>query len=213
MSEVIRKKIYSRSFNAIVSGEKTFELRLADWDCQPGDILELVEISEDTHEATSRVLRRKIGSISRTKDMKYWPAEDVKTYGYQILSLLPEDAAVPSRQFSELTTLATKVRDHYNELNEADGKAKWDAQDRMAGFVGDVGALSKLIMVKHGLRRGPENIDEELAHELSDNLWSILVIADELGIDLEKSFVDAMEQLHTRIEAEKTDESRWERAA
>ena len=116
-----------------------------------------------------------------------------------------------SKSFSDIIVLATQVRDHYNELQAADGKKQWNAQDRMAGFVGDVGALSKLIMVKHGLRRGPENIDEELAHELSDNLWSILVIADELGIDLEKAFVEAMEQLHARIEAEKADGKRWER--
>lgn len=118
-----------------------------------------------------------------------------------------------SRQFSEIVSQATKVRDHYNELQDADGKKHWDAQDRMAGFVGDVGALSKLMMVKFGQRRGPENIDEELSHELADNLWSIIVIADELGIDLEDAFVRNMEQLHERIEREKSDEKRWKRAA
>ncbi len=118
-----------------------------------------------------------------------------------------------SKQFSEFVELATKVRDHYNELQVIDGKKKWNAQDRMAGFVGDVGALSKLIMVKHGLRRGPKDIDKELAHELADNLWSVIVIADELGIDLEEAFVDAMRELHERIETEKVDKDRWERAA
>ncbi len=118
-----------------------------------------------------------------------------------------------SRQFSELSEMATKVRDHYNELQIADGHKTWNAQDRMAGFVGDVGDLSKLIMVKHNLRRGPKKIDEELAHELSDCLWSVIVIADELGIDLEKSYVGAMQELHARIEAEKADKNRWKRVA
>lgn len=116
-----------------------------------------------------------------------------------------------SKQFSELIELATKVRDHYSELQIADGQKKWSASERMAGFVGDVGALSKLVMVKQGLRRGPKNIDEELAHELSDNLWSILVIADELGVDLETAYVDTMGKLHERIEAEKANKDRWER--
>ncbi len=118
-----------------------------------------------------------------------------------------------SKQFSELVALATQVSDHYDELSRADGRKVWGAQERMAGFVKDVGDLSKLIMVKNNLRRGPEDIDAELAHELADNLWSIIVIADKLGIDLERAFVDAMDALHKRIEAEKADETRWERTA
>lgn len=108
-----------------------------------------------------------------------------------------------SQTLQELLRKAIMVRDHYNELQAKDGKEIWNAQDRMAGFVGDVGALSKLVMVKQGLRRGPANIDEELAHELSDCLWSIMVLADELNIDLEAAFSENMNQLHTRIEREK----------
>jgi NTP pyrophosphatase (non-canonical NTP hydrolase) len=108
-----------------------------------------------------------------------------------------------SQQFSDLTQKAIAVRNHYNELQEVDGNRIWGVQDRMAGFVGDVGDLSKLIMVKNKLRRGPEDIDDALAHELSDCLWSIMVIADELNIDLEQAFTNAMDALHERIEKEK----------
>lgn len=108
-----------------------------------------------------------------------------------------------TQQFSDLSKQALAVRDHYSELQKKDGHKQWDASDRMAGFVADVGDLSKLIMVKKGLRRGPENIDEVLEHELSDCLWSIMVIADELGIDLEKAFTVWIEQMHARIEREK----------
>jgi NTP pyrophosphatase (non-canonical NTP hydrolase) len=114
-----------------------------------------------------------------------------------------------SQPFSDLLVKALAVRDHYNELQKTDGKKTWNAQDRMAGFVGDVGTLSKLVMVKHGLRRGPENIDEELAHELSDCLWSIVVLADELGVDLEQSFIKSMSELHERIEEEKANKSQY----
>ncbi len=110
-----------------------------------------------------------------------------------------------SQQFSDLSAKATAIRDHYNELQVADGNKLWNAQDRMAGFVGDVGDLSKLIMVKHGLRRGPENIDDALEHELSDCLWSIMVIADELNIDLEQAFTKWVDQMHARIEREKAE--------
>ncbi len=112
-----------------------------------------------------------------------------------------------SRDFASLIAMATQVRDHYNELQVKDGQPRWTVTDRMSGFVGDVGALSKLIMAKRGLRRGPENLDAEIAHEVADNLWSILVIADELGIDLEAEYLKVMDELHNRIERQKADSS------
>ena len=110
-----------------------------------------------------------------------------------------------STPFSDLSAKAVAIRDHYNELQKADGHKIWTAQDRMAGFVGDVGELSEYIMVKYKLRRGPKNIDEVLAHELSDCLWSVMVIADELGIDLEQAFTKWIDEMHARIEREKSE--------
>lgn len=46
---------------------------------------------------------------------------------------------------------------------------QWNEQQLMTGFVGDVGDLSKIIMAKHDLR-DMENVDQKLAHELSDCL-------------------------------------------
>ena len=110
-----------------------------------------------------------------------------------------------SRDFASLIKLALEVSNHYDELNLKDGQHKWGASERMSGFVGDVGTLSKLIMAKQGLRRGPENLDAELAHEMADCLWSIIVIADQLNIDLETEFVKVMDELHERIERQKAD--------
>lgn len=112
-----------------------------------------------------------------------------------------------SKDFASLTTLALQVSNHYDELNIQDGQPKWGASERMAGFVGDVGTLSKLIMAKKGLRRGSENLDAELKHELADCLWSIMVIADDLQIDLEAEFINVMEELTERIERQKADSS------
>ncbi len=68
----------------------------------------------------------------------------------------------------------------------------------MAGFVDDVGDLSKIIMAKHGLR-DMEDVDEKLAHELSDCLWSILVLASKYSIDLPNEFMKTMDLLDKRI--------------
>lgn len=109
-----------------------------------------------------------------------------------------------SQTLADLTEKALAVRDHYHELQLQSGQKKWNAQDRMAGFVGDVGDLSKLIMAKYQLRTVPGDVDAALAHELSDCLWSVIVLADELGIDLEQSFIKMTNDLHERIEKEKT---------
>lgn len=71
----------------------------------------------------------------------------------------------------------------------------------MAGFVGDVGDLSKIIMAKGGLRE-MDNVDEKLAHELADCLWSVLVLASKYNIDLAKEFNKTMNELDARIDGE-----------
>lgn len=71
----------------------------------------------------------------------------------------------------------------------------------MAGFVGDVGDLSKLIMAKSGLRE-INNVDQKLAHELADCLWSVLVLASKYEIDLAYHFFKTMDELEARIDQE-----------
>lgn len=90
MSREIHKKVLPEYFQQILTGTKTFELRLADWDCNEGDILILDEIDTQTKESTGRSLRKRVGYVLRTKDLMLFPKEDVKQYGYQIISLLEE---------------------------------------------------------------------------------------------------------------------------
>ena len=71
----------------------------------------------------------------------------------------------------------------------------------MEGFVGDVGDLMKLTMSKAGIRN-IEDVDNKLAHELSDCLWSILVLASKYNIDLEQAFMETMDELEGRINKE-----------
>jgi NTP pyrophosphatase (non-canonical NTP hydrolase) len=101
----------------------------------------------------------------------------------------------------EIQKLAVKISDKYDTLNKQQRGVTWNEQQLMAGFVGDVGDLSKIIMAKHGLR-AMEDVDEKLAHELSDCLWSILVLADKYKIDLSKEFKKTMDLLDERIESD-----------
>ncbi|GAB4148742.1 MAG: hypothetical protein OHK0017_11770 [Patescibacteria group bacterium] len=103
---------------------------------------------------------------------------------------------------SQLQALAIEIKQKYNELNAQDGHKPWTLAEYTQGFVGDVGDLMKLVMAKNGYRRG-QDVDEKLKHELADCLWSILLIAEVSGIDLEQEFVKNMDQLKLRIEAQK----------
>jgi len=85
----IEKKVWKQYFDRIANGDKNFELRLADWTCEEGDILVLKEWDSMAREYTGRVLERKVTYVIKTKDIdnaKMWPKEDVDKYGYQIIS-------------------------------------------------------------------------------------------------------------------------------
>jgi len=83
----ITKKIWPEFFEKILNGEKKYELRLGDFDCQTGDILVLREWDPNTKAYTGRQIEREITLVLKTKDQKFWPEADVNKYGFQILSL------------------------------------------------------------------------------------------------------------------------------
>jgi NTP pyrophosphatase (non-canonical NTP hydrolase) len=103
--------------------------------------------------------------------------------------------------FDDIQKRAIDIRTKYDNLNRANREVVWDEQQLMAGFVGDVGDLSKIIMAKHGLRY-MDNIDKKLKHELSDCLWSIIVLANRYGINLADEFMNTMGELDKRIDNE-----------
>ncbi len=101
---------------------------------------------------------------------------------------------------SSLSTRALQIRALYDQQAVRQGGRPWTPAEFAQGFVGDVGDLMKLAMAKQGLRPA-ENIDARLAHELSDCLWSVLVLADAYGIDLGKSFSRTMDELEQKLTA------------
>ena len=74
----------------------------------------------------------------------------------------------------------------------------WTNPEIAQGFVGDVGDLMKIIMAKEGIRE-TDNIDEKLGHELADCLYCIALLANNYGIDLEKTFLKTMDELEVKI--------------
>jgi NTP pyrophosphatase (non-canonical NTP hydrolase) len=100
----------------------------------------------------------------------------------------------------ELSHRALEIRRRLGEMERAKFGREWTKEEVMQGFVGDVGDLMKLVMAKGGLRE-VEDVDRKLAHELSDCLWSVLVLAKLYGINLEQEFLQTMNGLDGRIDA------------
>lgn len=81
-----KKKTRPEYFQKILAGKKTYELRLADWECKEGDILVLQEWDPKTKQYTGRELEKKVTHVGKTKDMQFFSEDDVAKYGYQIIS-------------------------------------------------------------------------------------------------------------------------------
>ena len=81
----IEKKVWPEYFEKVISGEKNFELRLADWQCRVGDVLVLREWEPKIKEYTGRQIEKEVGYVLKTKDFKIFSKEDVEKYGYQVI--------------------------------------------------------------------------------------------------------------------------------
>jgi len=82
----IKKKIWSEYFQKILDGKKTYELRLADWECREGDILVLQEWDPKTKKYTGREIEKEVTYVGKTKNINFWSKEDIEKYGYQIIA-------------------------------------------------------------------------------------------------------------------------------
>ena len=100
--------------------------------------------------------------------------------------------------FQYMIDRALAVRKLYSQSESQLSGSPWNSEDIALGFVGDVGDLAKLVMAENGKRR-IENSKEKLEHELSDCLWSVIVLAEVHHVNLEQAFMETMEKLENHL--------------
>ena len=61
------KKVWPEYFQKIIDGKKTYELRLADWECNESDILVLQEWDPKTKKYTGRTIKKRLLTSARPK--------------------------------------------------------------------------------------------------------------------------------------------------
>jgi NTP pyrophosphatase (non-canonical NTP hydrolase) len=97
-------------------------------------------------------------------------------------------------------TRARALRELFAALETRRHGRAWTTPEIALGFVGDVGDLAKLVQAAVGVRDVPD-LRARLAHELADCLWSVLTLADQLDVDLERAFSDTMTELEQHVRA------------
>ena len=90
--------------------------------------------------------------------------------------------------FSDLEKAALQLNELYEQLEVKRYGRVWTTQELALGFMGDVGDLAKLIQADAGVRT-IDDVKAKLGHELSDCLWSIFVLANKCGIDLNAGLI------------------------
>ena len=101
-------------------------------------------------------------------------------------------------EFAFLMQRALEVRQQYSEWERDKYGRPWTREELALGLVGDVGDLMKLVQAQEGVRHIPD-ARAKLGHELADCLWSLLVLADLYGIELERAFLRTMDELEAQL--------------
>ena len=101
-------------------------------------------------------------------------------------------------EFQAIIDRAVQIRKLYEEKEKQLYGSPWTSEEIALGFVGDVGDLAKLVIAENSKRNIPDS-KEKLGHELADCLWSIIVLAKSHDVDIEKLFVQTMDQLEKHL--------------
>ena len=85
----IRKKCWPEWFAKFCSGERTFELRLADFVLKTGDVLVMEEYDPKTKEYTGRIAKFKCKKVehSAKNPLQFYKLKDVKQNGFWIIQM------------------------------------------------------------------------------------------------------------------------------
>lgn len=86
---VIKKKTWPEFFEKFASGQRSLELRLADFDLKDGDELVLAEYDPKTKTYSGREANFVCKKVERSaaNPLQFYSVEDVKKYGFWIIQL------------------------------------------------------------------------------------------------------------------------------
>ncbi len=97
-----------------------------------------------------------------------------------------------------------KARALERKFNEklADRREKWDGKTLLIDLMEEVGELSNAVLVAEGAK-SEKRRKAELGDSFADVLLAVILLADAYGVDIEKEYGAALEQINSRIDAGK----------
>ena len=101
-------------------------------------------------------------------------------------------------ELQKLINRAMGLRAQYEKKEKQLYGSPSTAGDIAQGFLGDVNNLLKLVNAPHDKREVMKS-SEKLGSQLAHCLWSVIVLARMHNIDLEQSFMEAMDRLENHL--------------
>ena len=81
----ISKKTWPKYFQLMVDGKKNTDLRLADFDVEPGDVIIFQEWDPDTENYTGRESSRVVENVNRVNVWDFHSFDEIECFGHFII--------------------------------------------------------------------------------------------------------------------------------
>lgn len=96
---------------------------------------------------------------------------------------------------SSLRDLQKKIDDILQDYE----KPYWEPLSNVARLVEEVGEVARIINHRHGDKpKKPTELDDDLEDELADVLWTVICLANQEKVDLDKGIQRAIDKLLIR---------------
>lgn len=84
---IIKKKTWPQIFQLLIEGKKNYEVRLADFELNEGDILLLEEWDPKIKSYTGRSIEKKVKNLIKFNVAEFNSLEDIKKYGHWLIEM------------------------------------------------------------------------------------------------------------------------------
>ncbi|QOX65769.1 MazG-like protein [Anoxybacterium hadale] len=102
-------------------------------------------------------------------------------------------------KFNKIIERSIAIRQSYHKLEKQFHKSEWTVEEDALAFLTDAGLVGRLAMSQQGRWPKGDNTVPELEHKLSECIWWIIVLAERMDIDIEKSLAEFLTKLERQL--------------
>lgn len=102
--------------------------------------------------------------------------------------------------FKDMIARCLQIRAQYHELERKYHRSEWTIEEDALAYLSDAGLVGRLVMAQQGRwPKSDSDIDAELAHKLSENIWWLIILAERMEINIEQSMAQFLEQMEQKL--------------